>query len=153
MSILATINGKEIEFADQAAADEATANAANTEAARLMLAAATGGTKYRAEAFGLAIVRYCVEAAFKASKTKAKDITAAAVFEAVSEVTEDTLNDALAEASKLIQAFGTLTGKHQAPLKGGTLPKRVAEAFAVVVKPETGAAQRETATAVITAAV
>lgn len=141
--VMVKIDGKETEFENQAAADEAMANADNIKAARNWAKAGIGGTKYRAEAFGLAIVTRCVDDSIKADKVKAKDLTAAQIFDYVESMSDDDIDDAVKVAKQLRADFAQLNGKHQAPMKGGLLPKHIAESASVLVKPETGAAQRE----------
>jgi hypothetical protein len=147
-----TIGKTVTQFDTEAQATEALANHANREATVLWAKAGEGGTKYRDEAFGLAIIRHAVNAEFKARKTKAKDITAAEVFDTVAELTPEDLDNVVKNAKALIAALSQLRGDHQAPMKGGTLPRNVAEAATVLVKAETGAAQQAAAQARILSA-
>jgi hypothetical protein len=145
MAVQMMIDGVEKTFETQAAADEASANAKNRSAALLWAKAAEGGTKFRAERFGLNILRYVVSEQIKTDKVKAKDVTAAQVREYVEAVDEADIKAAVQTAMDLINGYKVLSGKHQAPLKGGKTPRMLAESAAVIVKPESGAAQVETA--------
>lgn len=140
-----TINGQVSQFDTEQQAGEAIANAENRRAAVEWAKAFEGGTKYRDEAFGLAILKYCVNTAVKADKVKAKDLTAETIFGYVENIDDDDFEQAISAARKLRNAFGTLTGKHQSPMKGGILPRHVAESAAILVKAESGAAQQSVA--------
>lgn len=144
-----TIGGAVQSFATEQAANEAIGNVANYAATRTLLRSAEGGAKYRDEAFGLHILRYVVNAEIKADKVKAKDLTADAVQGYVERIDDNDLGRALDNAKAIIAALITLRGKYQAPMRGGKLPRNVAEKFATIVKPESGAAQQEGAKAFI----
>ncbi len=132
-------------FDTEAQAMEFVANNANRDAVLIWTKAGEGGTKYRNERLGLMIVRAAFEAQLKADKVKAKDLTNANIFEIVGTITKDDLMEIAQHAISLVDSFATLTGKHQAPMKGGKLPRDMASKAAVLVKPETGAAQQSAA--------
>lgn len=137
------------QFDDANAAAEFVGNQDNIAAAQVWHRAAEGGTKYRAERLGLLILRQVFEAEAKAAKAKAKDLTASQIFDMVNRITDEDIDDAVQTAKQLRAAFATLNGKYQATMKGAVTPRKVAESAAVLVKPETGAAQQETARSLI----
>ncbi len=147
MPVVTKINGEEKTFDTQAAADEALANADNIVAARLWGQAAEGGAKYKSAAFGLAILRYAVDNEVKGQKLKAKELTAGNIANIVDSITDDVLNEVVTSAKLLVASLRQLKGNHQAPMKGGKLPRDVAASACVVVRPESGAAQKDAAKA------
>lgn len=139
-----------LEFGSREQADQYIGNIGNNAATRLLIRSAeVDGKKNREHNFGLGLLKRVCEGlreewTIEGKKPKASDLVPSVLDEIADSVTDEDIMAYAQYACELRAARETLKGKFQAPMKGGKLPRNIAEKFTgLLLSPSASARKAE----------